>query len=171
MHTSLQRCRQKSPQNPNLAIRVCRISLLTVIITWKYLIEQEEATADDGSNSGGEHWDSGHALYHAAGAGRLWPRRLPEIGRQIGKLMYEFRKASNEFKYQMEEEMRKSEDAERRTKLDAENRALYPKLEFPQQALMLQPTPALQLQIRSTRLPQIRSIQIPPILQLKNQLA
>jgi sec-independent protein translocase protein TatB len=56
------------------------------------------------------------------------PRRLPEIGRQIGKLMYEFRKASNEFKYQMEEEMRKAEEEERRKKLDAENRALYPAL-------------------------------------------
>lgn len=56
------------------------------------------------------------------------PRRLPEIGRQIGKLMYEFRKASNEFKYQMEEELRKSEEAERRQKLDEENRKLYPQL-------------------------------------------
>jgi len=37
------------------------------------------------------------------------PRRLPQIGRQIGKLMYEFRKASNDFKYQMEEELRSSE--------------------------------------------------------------
>ena len=34
------------------------------------------------------------------------PRRLPQIGRQIGKLMYEFRKASNDFKFQMEEELR-----------------------------------------------------------------
>lgn len=59
------------------------------------------------------------------------PRRLPEIGRQIGKLMYEFRKASNEFKYQMEEEMRKAEDAERRLKLDLENRTLYPTLGTP----------------------------------------
>jgi sec-independent protein translocase protein TatB len=41
------------------------------------------------------------------------PRRLPEIGRQIGKLMYEFRKASNEFKYQMEEELRSAEEADR----------------------------------------------------------
>ncbi len=44
------------------------------------------------------------------------PRRLPEIGRQIGKLMYEIRKASNDFKFQMEEELRKSEDADRRKK-------------------------------------------------------
>jgi len=57
------------------------------------------------------------------------PRRLPAIGRQIGKLMYEFRKASNDFKYQMEEEMRTAEEADRRKKLDDENRRLYPALE------------------------------------------
>ena len=45
------------------------------------------------------------------------PRRLPEIGRQIGKLMYEFRKVSNDFKFQMEEELRASEEAERQRKL------------------------------------------------------
>jgi len=45
------------------------------------------------------------------------PRRLPEIGRQIGKLMYEFRKVSNDFKFQMEEELRASEEAERQAKL------------------------------------------------------
>jgi sec-independent protein translocase protein TatB len=44
------------------------------------------------------------------------PRRLPQIGRQIGKLMYEFRKASNDFKFQMEEELRQSEEADRRKK-------------------------------------------------------
>jgi sec-independent protein translocase protein TatB len=44
------------------------------------------------------------------------PRRLPQIGRQIGKLMYEFRKVSNDFKYQMEEEFRAAEDADRRKK-------------------------------------------------------
>jgi sec-independent protein translocase protein TatB len=44
------------------------------------------------------------------------PRRLPEIGRQIGKLMYEVRKASNDFKFQMEEELRSAEDADRRKK-------------------------------------------------------
>ncbi|MEO6829470.1 MAG: twin-arginine translocase TatA/TatE family subunit [Acidobacteriaceae bacterium] len=34
------------------------------------------------------------------------PKKLPEIGRQIGKLVGEFRRASNEFKYQIEEELR-----------------------------------------------------------------
>lgn len=46
------------------------------------------------------------------------PRRLPQIGRQIGKLMYEFRKASNDFKFQMEEELRQSEESDRRKKED-----------------------------------------------------
>jgi sec-independent protein translocase protein TatB len=53
------------------------------------------------------------------------PRRLPEIGRQIGKLMYEVRKASNDFKFQMEEELRKSEDADRRAR-EAERLAALP---------------------------------------------
>jgi sec-independent protein translocase protein TatB len=48
------------------------------------------------------------------------PRRLPQIGRQIGKLMYEFRKASNDFKFQMEEELRSAEEADRRKKEEAE---------------------------------------------------
>jgi sec-independent protein translocase protein TatB len=48
------------------------------------------------------------------------PRRLPKIGRQIGKLMYEFRKASNDFKFQMEEELRQAEEAERRQKEEQE---------------------------------------------------
>jgi sec-independent protein translocase protein TatB len=54
------------------------------------------------------------------------PRRLPEIGRQIGKLMYEVRKASNDFKFQMEEELRKSEDADRQKKEEERLRALPP---------------------------------------------
>ena len=47
------------------------------------------------------------------------PRRLPEIGRQIGKLMYEVRKASNDFKFQMEDELRKAEETDRRKKDEA----------------------------------------------------
>src|SRR5471030_3120036 len=52
------------------------------------------------------------------------PRRLPQIGRQIGKLMYEFRKASNDFKFQMEEELRTSEEADRRKQDEDRQRAL-----------------------------------------------
>ncbi len=52
------------------------------------------------------------------------PRRLPQIGRQIGKLMYEFRKASNDFKFQMEEELRLAEDADRRKKEEEKRKQL-----------------------------------------------
>jgi sec-independent protein translocase protein TatB len=52
------------------------------------------------------------------------PRRLPQIGRQIGKLMYEFRKASNDFKFQMEEELRNSEESDRRKKEEERLRSL-----------------------------------------------
>ena len=42
------------------------------------------------------------------------PKKLPEIGRQIGKALGEFKRASNEFKWQLEAEMRQLEiDTER----------------------------------------------------------
>ncbi len=52
------------------------------------------------------------------------PRRLPQIGRQLGKLMYEFRKASNDFKFQMEEELRLAEEADRKKKDEAARAAV-----------------------------------------------
>jgi sec-independent protein translocase protein TatB len=48
------------------------------------------------------------------------PKKLPEISRQVGKLLYEFRKASNDFKFQIEEEMRAVEQAERQKELAAQ---------------------------------------------------
>ena len=45
------------------------------------------------------------------------PKKLPEIGRTIGKLLAEFRRASNEFKFQIQEELRNMEEDERRKKL------------------------------------------------------
>src|SRR5580692_9191636 len=47
------------------------------------------------------------------------PKKMPELARQLGKLMAEFRKASNEFKMQMEEELRTSERAEQEKKVAA----------------------------------------------------
>ncbi len=44
------------------------------------------------------------------------PKKLPEIGRQLGKLLAEFRRASNEFKFQIQEELRNMEEEERRKK-------------------------------------------------------
>lgn len=47
------------------------------------------------------------------------PKKMPEIARQIGKLMVEFRRASNEFKSQIDEELRTMEQQERQKKLEA----------------------------------------------------
>ena len=70
------------------------------------------------------------------------PRRLPQIGRQIGKLMYEFRKASNDFKFQMEEELRNAEEADRRKKEEARQRTLAAQVAAEQAAVSADPPAA-----------------------------
>ena len=72
------------------------------------------------------------------------PRRLPQIGRQIGKLMYEFRKASNDFKFQMEEELRISEEADRRKKEEERQRSLAALAATDQASVSADPPPASQ---------------------------
>jgi sec-independent protein translocase protein TatB len=47
------------------------------------------------------------------------PKKLPELARQLGKLMAEFRRASNEFRMQMEEELRIADQEEQRKKIAA----------------------------------------------------
>jgi sec-independent protein translocase protein TatB len=47
------------------------------------------------------------------------PKKLPELARQFGKLMADFRRASNEFRSQMEDELRISEQADRQKKIAA----------------------------------------------------
>ncbi len=47
------------------------------------------------------------------------PKKLPELARQLGKLMAEFRRASNEFRIQMEDELRAAEQEEQRKKIEA----------------------------------------------------
>ena len=47
------------------------------------------------------------------------PRKLPELARQLGKLMGEFRRASNDFRMQMEDELRMTEQAERQKEIAA----------------------------------------------------
>ena len=48
------------------------------------------------------------------------PRKLPELGRSLGKSIGEFRKASNELKSTLEEEIRLEEMKEQRAKMEAE---------------------------------------------------
>ena len=47
------------------------------------------------------------------------PKKLPELARYVGKLMGEFRRASNEFRIQMEDELRVAEQADQQKKIAA----------------------------------------------------
>jgi len=47
------------------------------------------------------------------------PKKLPVLARQFGKLMADFRRASSEFRTQMEDELRLSEQAERQKQIAA----------------------------------------------------
>ena len=47
------------------------------------------------------------------------PKKLPELARYVGKLMGEFRRASSEFRLQMEDEFRLVEQAEQQKKIAA----------------------------------------------------
>ncbi len=86
------------------------------------------------------------------------PRRLPQIGRQIGKLMYEFRKASNDFKFQMEEELRTAEEADRRKKEEERLKALaaapeQPKLSAPEAVAHLVPPEPVEAALPASHSP------------------
>jgi TatA/E family protein of Tat protein translocase len=49
------------------------------------------------------------------------PRKLPELGRSLGKSLNEFKKASNDLRSTLEEEIRSEEHKEQRAKVDAEH--------------------------------------------------
>lgn len=55
------------------------------------------------------------------------PRRLPEIGRQLGKLFADFKRASNEFQNQLQDEVKALEaEIDNLEEKPAENRILAP---------------------------------------------
>jgi Tat protein translocase TatB subunit len=54
------------------------------------------------------------------------PRKLPEVARQLGKFLAEFKRASNEFKNQLESEMLNIELEERAKKQDEGPKLLPP---------------------------------------------
>ena len=64
------------------------------------------------------------------------PKKLPVLARQLGKLMADFRRASNEFRTQMEEELRISEQAERQKQIAAleTSTTTSPKIDTPAEA-------------------------------------
>jgi sec-independent protein translocase protein TatB len=59
------------------------------------------------------------------------PKRLPVLARELGKWVGEFRRASNEFKMQMEEELRASEQEDRQKKIAAMEAAAPVRPELP----------------------------------------
>ena len=67
------------------------------------------------------------------------PKKLPEIGRQLGKLVLEFRRASNEFKMQIEEELRAAELADRQKQIAAPPVTPTPVPEPTSEALTIRP--------------------------------
>jgi sec-independent protein translocase protein TatB len=73
------------------------------------------------------------------------PKKLPEMARQLGKLVGEFRRASNEFKFQIEEELRQAEQRERKDNAApplTEATILPPKIDTPAAAEAALPAPA-----------------------------
>ena len=51
------------------------------------------------------------------------PRKLPELGRSLGKSIGEFKKASNELRHTLDEEIRVEEQKEQRAKTEAEQQS------------------------------------------------
>lgn len=63
------------------------------------------------------------------------PKRLPVLARELGKWVGEFRRASNEFKMQMEDELRISEQEERQKKIAAMEAAAPVRPELPSEVV------------------------------------
>jgi sec-independent protein translocase protein TatA len=62
------------------------------------------------------------------------PRKLPELGRSLGRSLGEFKKASNELRSTLEEEVRVEEQKEQRAKMEAEQTSAIDAARTPQAA-------------------------------------
>jgi sec-independent protein translocase protein TatB len=91
------------------------------------------------------------------------PKKLPELARYVGKLMGEFRRASSEFRLQMEDEFRLSEQAEQQKKIAALDAAApaTPALDHPEPEQHPHIDPPLEIEPNPT--PELNATAIEPI--------
>ncbi len=68
------------------------------------------------------------------------PKKLPEIGRQIGKALNEFKRASNEFKAQIENEISSIDMQNARAEIEKAKRQIMAPLEPPTGTVASAPT-------------------------------
>lgn len=73
------------------------------------------------------------------------PKKLPVLARELGKWIGEFRRASNEFKMQMEEELRVSEQEERQKQIAAME-AAAPQQDVPEPEHPHLPAPSSEIE-------------------------
>src|SRR5918993_4776014 len=59
------------------------------------------------------------------------PRKLPDLGRSLGRSLNEFKKASNELRSTLEDEVRLEERKEQRAKVEAEQQSAVAAAEVP----------------------------------------
>ena len=69
------------------------------------------------------------------------PRKLPELGRSLGKSLGEFKRASNELRSTLDEEIRIEEQRERQTTIKAEQDSAIDAAATPTSAAPAEPTP------------------------------
>jgi sec-independent protein translocase protein TatB len=77
------------------------------------------------------------------------PKRLPKLARELGKWVGEFRRASNEFKMQMDDELRQSEQADRQKQIAAMEAAAPVTPAIPEPEHPHLPVPALEASTES----------------------
>lgn len=68
------------------------------------------------------------------------PKKLPEIGRQIGKALNEFKRASNEFKAQIENEISNIDVQNARAEIEKAKQQIMAPLEAPLGTISSAPT-------------------------------